>query len=105
MMKKSHSENIDVLRDAIERMHNCKAIFLEDVTIIEKFGSKIVWKGVVNTFKIIDHPKAEICYAWSSPIKGSKKRRYYTVLRIPPIDSPEKAVRVSIVHNHKTDKL
>jgi hypothetical protein len=30
--------------------------------------------------------------------------RYYTVLKIPPIDSPEKAVRASIVHDHKAGK-
>ena len=32
-------------------------------------------------------------------------RGYYAVLHIPLIDSPEKAVRASIVHDHKAGKL
>jgi len=55
-------------------------------------------------FIIKGHPQADKCYAWSSPIEGSTKRRYYAVLHIPPIDSPEKAVRASIVHDHKSRK-
>jgi hypothetical protein len=56
-------------------------------------------------FLIKVHPQADKCYTWSSPIEGSTKRRYYAVLYIPPIDSPEKAVRASIVHDHKVEKL
>jgi len=41
---------------------------------------------------------------WSSPIEGSTKRRYYAVLHVPPIDSPEKAVRAAIVQDYKTGK-
>jgi len=51
------------------------------------------------------HPEATMCYAWSSPIDGSTKRRYYAVLNILPVDSPEKAVRASIVQDHKTGKI
>lgn len=56
---------------------------------------------MVSIFKIEGHPKAEKCYAWSSPIEGSKKRRYYAVLHILPVDSPEKAVRASIVNEFR----
>ncbi len=90
------------LADTIERLHNCKATFLKEVAVIEKFGDKTVWEGIVHVFKIEGNPKADKCYAWSSPIEGSKKRRYYAVLHIPPVDSPEKAVRASIINDHKS---
>lgn len=90
------------LKRAIERLHHCQASFRENVTVVEKFGEKTVWQGIVSVFGIKGHPKTDRCYAWSSPIEGSTKRRYYAVLHIPPIDSPEKAVRASIVHNYKS---
>ncbi len=91
----------DDLKQAVERLHHCQASFLEDVAVVEMFGEKTVWQGVVSVFGIKGHFQAKKCYAWSSPIEGSTKRRYFAVLHVPPIDSPEKAVRASIVHDHK----
>jgi hypothetical protein len=75
------------------------------VLSIEKFGLDILWEGTVSIFELKGHPKATRCYAWSSPMDESSKRRYYAVLHIPPVDSPEKAVRASIVQDHKTGKI
>jgi hypothetical protein len=94
-------ENIYSLESVIEQTHGGKARFVEAVPISETFEGKTVWEGVVYIFELQGHPTARVCYAWSSPIEGSKKRRYYAVLHAPPIDSPEKAVRASIVHDHK----
>lgn len=63
------------LKQAVERLHNCQASFLEDVAMVEKFGDKNVWSGVVSVFFIKGHHQADKCYAWSSPIEGSTKRR------------------------------
>jgi hypothetical protein len=95
----------DDLKQIVEKMHGCLASFLEDVAVVEKFGEKTVWSGMVSVFNLTGHPQAKECYAWSSPIEGSTKRRYYAILHVPPIDSPEKAVRASIVHDHKAGKL
>ena len=89
------------LKTAIERLHECKASFIEDVIVIEKFRTETVWAGTVSVYNLEGHPKATRAYAWSSPIEGSTKRRYYAVLHIPPVDSPEKAVRASIVRDSK----
>lgn len=86
-------------------MHDCTASFIEDVVVLEKYGDQTVWSGTVSVFSIEGNPQATKAYAWSSPIEGSTKRRYYAVLGVPPIDSPEKAVRVSIVQDHKTGKI
>ncbi len=96
---------IEEIKKAVEHLHNCKASFIEDVAVIEKFGDKTVWEGIVHVFKIEGNEKADKCYAWSSPVEGSTKRRYYAVLHVPPIDSPEKAVRASIVQDRKTGKV
>lgn len=94
-------ENIDQLKEMVERLHECKATCLREIAVTEKFKNKIVWQGTVHVFKIEGHPKTDKCYAWSSPIEGSTKRRYYAVLHVPPVDSPEKAVRASIVHDER----
>ena len=99
------NSDIKDIKQTIERLHNCKASFIEDIAVVEKFGDKTVWNSIVHIFKIEGNNKADTCYAWSSPIEGSKKRRYYAVLHIPPIDSPEKAIRASIVQDRKIGKL
>jgi hypothetical protein len=104
-MKKNSNRNINDLKEVIRQIHKCEILYSQEIAVVEKYGDKTVWSGVVHVFNIVGHPKTDTCYGWSFHIKGSKKRRYYTVLKIPPIDSPEKAVRASVVHNHKTGKL
>ncbi|HEY8005829.1 MAG TPA: hypothetical protein VIE66_03250 [Methylocella sp.] len=47
------------------------------------------------------HPKAARAYAWSSPIEGSTKRRFFAVLHMGAIKSPQNAVRAAIVAEHR----
>jgi hypothetical protein len=89
------------LKLTVERLHHCSASFVEDIVVIEKFGDKTVWEGTVSVYELTGHPKTKKAYAWSSPIEGSTKCRFYAVLHVPPIDSPEKAVRASIIHDSK----
>jgi hypothetical protein len=58
------------------------------------FGSQVAWEGIVEVFNIVGHPEAKRCYAWS--YKGDGGDQFVTVLEIPPVDSPNTAVRVSI---------
>ncbi|MEA2905596.1 MAG: hypothetical protein QOI12_2983 [Alphaproteobacteria bacterium] len=51
----------------------------------------------MHVFTIHGHPKANKAYAWSSPIEGSDKRRFFAVLHVQPITSPTEAVRAAIV--------
>lgn len=100
-MKKPNQPKTENLKRAIETLHACQASYIEDIAVIEKFGQDTVWEGFVSVFDIKGHGKADKCYAWSSPIEGSKKRRFYAVLNTPPVDSPQKAVRASIVRDFK----
>ena len=85
------------LRNAVESMHLCKAQLAQSVPVSELFNDETVWQGVVHVFDLVDHPKATRAYAWSSPIEGSSKRRFFAVLHMGAIKSPRDAVRAAIV--------
>jgi hypothetical protein len=76
-------------------------VFVESVAVKEGFQGKTVWDGVVHVFNIDAHPGATRAYAWSSPIEGSPKRRYFAVLHPGGIRSPQDAVRGAIVAEQK----
>jgi hypothetical protein len=84
------------LRAAVEHQHHCKACLAQSVPVRERHGDATVWEGVVHVF-LTGHPKATRAYAWSSPIDGSDKRRFFAVLDVPPVTSPVEAVRAAIV--------
>jgi hypothetical protein len=91
----------DQLREAIERMHGGTATFVQSVPVHETFEGKTVREGVVHVFDLAGHPTATRAYAWSSPIEGSTKRRFFAVLHTSRINSPLEAVRAAIVAEHK----
>ena len=91
----------DELRQAVERLQRCRATLREVVPVVERFEGRTAWDGVVHVFDVSGHPTATTCYAWSSPVEGSERRRFYAVLKMPPIASPEDAVRASIVADHR----
>jgi hypothetical protein len=93
------------LRQAVEEMHNCTAEFVEAVPLSEEFAGAAVWQGVVHVFNLSGHPTARRAYAWSSPIAGSSKRRFFAVLHIPPVQSPVDAVRAAIVQEYRAGNL
>ena len=43
-------------------------------------------------FSLVDHPKAKHAYAWTY-LDGNQNRTI-AVLKIPPVDSPQTAVKV-----------
>ena len=89
------------LNRAVENQHGCTATSIQSAPVNETFDGKTVWDGIVHVFRIDGHPKARKAYAWSSPIEGSDKRRFFAVLHLPPVTSPVEAVRAAIVANHR----
>ena len=51
----------DELRQAVERMHGCRAKLLEVATISESFEGQPVWSGLIHVFDLEGHPKASLC--------------------------------------------
>ena len=94
------------LRHAVERQHGGVARFVGVEPVSETFEGRPVWQGLVQVFDLAGHPTATRAYAWSSPIEGSTKRRFYAVLHVPlPTSSPADAVRAAIVEEYRRGKL
>ena len=96
------AEHLSQLKEAVENMHGGSATLAQSVPVGETFEGKTVWEGVVHVFDLAGHPAATRAYAWSSPIEGSTKRRFFAVLRLPPIKSPADAVRAAIASEHRS---
>lgn len=92
------------LREAVEKMHGSTATLAQSVPVRETFQGKPVWEGVVHVFDLAGHPTATRAYAWSSPIEGSDKRRFFAVLHTGRINSPIEAVRAAIVAEAKAEQ-
>jgi hypothetical protein len=90
------------LRSAVERMHGSSAMLVQSIPVRETFEGKTVWEGVVHVFDLTGHPTATRAHAWSSPIEGSTKRRFFAVLHTGRISSPIKAVQATIITEHKS---
>ena len=89
------NERIEKLKTAIETMHHCTAQHVDSTPVFEAFHGEVIWEGVVDTFALTGHPKAKRCHAW--PFKNDAgETKYATVLEIPPVISPETAVKVAI---------
>lgn len=89
------SPRIAKLLQAIETMHSCRASHVRSVPLRESFRGEVVWEGVVEVFELTGHPKAKCCYAWS--YEEGKETQYTTVLELPPVNSPETAVRAAVM--------
>ncbi len=92
---------LEALQNAVEGQYGCGATFDR---VVERYQGQTVWDGTVHIFKLTGHLTATECYAWSDPIPGSDRRRFYAVLRAVPVTSPEEAVGAAIVHEHRKAK-
>jgi hypothetical protein len=93
--------SIESLKSAVEGMHGGAATFVQAVPVREEFEGALVWEGVVHVFDLAGNDKATRAYAWSSPIDGTDRRRFWVALHIPPVASPLDAVRVAILSQHR----
>lgn len=87
---------IQDLQDVIRKLHGVESKHFSSVPVKEVYQGQTVWDGVVEVFELTGHPKATRAYAWSYETDAQKKRSV-AVLHVPPIDSPEAAVRAAIV--------
>jgi hypothetical protein len=84
-MKKSH-ESIAAhrgVRDLIHHLHDAR-------------------DGVVEVFDLAGHPKTSRIYAWMHDTDDpANPKRHVTVLHVPPVISPQTAVKAAIVQEFK----
>jgi hypothetical protein len=94
----ANKDYIERLKQVIFHLHKSGANHVESVPVDEIFDGKTIWKGVVEVFTLTNHPKAKRCFAWSHKDgKDDSDERFVAVLEIPPVVSPETAVKVAIV--------
>ncbi len=91
---------MEEIREIIKKLHHCEAIYLETIPVKETFKNQTVWEGEVEVFTLIDHPKANKCYAWQYT-DDNGDQQFVTVLKTPPINSPLKAVQIAILNQYR----
>ncbi len=87
----SEDETSTSFQDAIRQIHGARSQLITREHVVEKVEGETVWEGEVLVFLLRDHSTAHLCYAWE--VDG----QVTAVLHTGPIDSPVKAVRVSIL--------
>ncbi len=92
--------DLEAYQNTVEGLHGAPARFQRVHGVKEMAQGEVIWEGPVYEFQI-DHSDASIAYAWSDPVPGSDRRRFYAVLRQGPVDSPDKAVRAAIVSEYQ----
>jgi hypothetical protein len=96
------SAHIEELKVAIRYLYGGEATHVESVPVKETFQGKTVWEGIVEVFDLRGHPAASRVYAWAHAMDDKKHpKRHVTVLHIPPVVSPETAVRAAIVQQYR----
>jgi len=94
-------EYIERLKLTVEHLHKCSARHVSSVPVHEKFQGETAWQGEVEVFDLTGHPKAKRCYGWSY----GEPEQFITILELPPVDSPESAVKVGVSYQVRKGKL
>ena len=90
------------LAEAIQQLHGGTATYVETVPVKEVFQGKTLWEGEVEVFGLTGHPKAKKAFAWGYPSEKEPSRlEIVVVLEVPPITSPQRAVKATIVAEAK----
>jgi len=89
------NERIQNIQKAVEKAAECAAVHVESAAVVEIFRGQTMWEGVVEVFELHGHSKAKRAYGWSDG--QGKTARFTAVLEIPPVDSPNTAVRAALV--------
>jgi hypothetical protein len=78
----------------VRETYKCATRYLGSRQVTETLPGEPTWKGIVDIFALLGHPKAQRCYAWQWPEDGEITT--IIVLEIPPMMSPQTAVQAAI---------
>jgi hypothetical protein len=91
-------QRVEKLQDAIELGHHCRAEHVDSSLVTDMSGGK-VWEGLVEIFELVGHESAGRCYAWFA--KDGSRSQPVMVLELPPVRSPQTAVRAALARTRK----
>jgi hypothetical protein len=83
---------IATIQTDVEKFAGCGSRHVESVPVKEMDGGRTVWEGVVEVFRLADHPTAKLAYGW----KQLNNHVCTVVLGLPPVDSAATAVRAKM---------
>lgn len=89
------------LKRSIRQIHGAEASHVESVPVKEVFQGQTAWEGMVEVFAIKGHAKARQCYAWGFRRDDDKGWEVTAVLAVPPITTPQIAVKAAIAAHAK----
>lgn len=95
-------KKVQVIANLAEKLHGADSTYVESVPVLEMFRGQTAWEGTVEVFTLSNHPKAKRAYAWS--YRDGSDEKFTAVLEVPPVVSPQTAVRASIVADFKKRK-
>jgi len=78
------------LGNAIRDLHGCECVHLTTTPVRDKLQGQSVYE--VETFALVGHAKAVRCFAWACR-ENDGNIHYRAVLSLPPVHTPEDAVR------------
>lgn len=90
------TEYVGGIREAIRANFGCGSVHLATEKVHLKHKGETVWDGAVEVFALLDCPKANTGYGWGF-VRGDGGMEYVTVLKMPPVDSAQRAVQAYIV--------
>jgi len=93
----ANNDYIERLKQVIFHLHKSGATHVGSVPVEEVFRGKTLWKGDVEVFDLTGHPKAKRCYGWTY----GEPAEFITILELPPVDSPQSAVKVGVAYQIK----
>lgn len=85
----------DEFQRLIQSQHGGSATYRQTVRLQQPKGASAAWDGIVHIFDLRDNPKAKRAYAWSSPISGGSKPRFFAVLHMGRVTGPVEAVKAA----------
>lgn len=86
---------IQALRNTIQQRHRCISRYILTVAVKSEISGQNGWQGNVEVFDLAGHPQARQCYAWGFKDE-SGHWQYVAILKVTPVDSPQKAVESHI---------
>jgi hypothetical protein len=95
---------LEELRKAIKATHGCDAAHQDRVPVCEVLKGKTAWEGEVEIFVIAGHTTAHRCFAWGVRRGDDKGWDVTAVLSVPPIATPQLAVKTAIVAHARQAK-
>jgi hypothetical protein len=86
------NNNLDLLRQVVEKAHGGRGLYKHSVKIHAMPPRPGMWDGIIHVFSLSENPAANLAYAWEVPVQGSASSRYFAVLHQGRVRSPADAL-------------